>query len=448
MSGSAASIQPLVQLLARARYGFGLLLLVTIVSLAWQHFGMEKIDELTDGRYPIRADDDRTAGGASVARLERRPNGELVLHCRLVKKADWPYCKLNISFSDTLAGVDMSGSEQLNIDLRYKGPGIGKPALILLNAEDGFTQKERWETYKVNQVEGLEVPADGKLVVPFKWLNVPQWWKELARPPMKHSYGRIDNVVALELTIGGWAAYGDHEFVLQSVRMHSKYVSQGKLLMLLVTLWILAAMGWLTAAALTLGRQLRDSDAALALLGEVNKALELEARELADQAHIDPLTSVLNRQGLRAALMGSPTLLANPMSVVFIDIDHFKSINDNHGHDVGDQVLRAFAGLIASKIRKVDRLVRWGGEEFLIVCPLTDGQQAAFLADNLLQALRQHAWPVDLRVTASFGVAQHQAGAEIGTVIKQADQALYCAKNGGRNQVRVFGPAPGLSTAA
>jgi diguanylate cyclase (GGDEF)-like protein len=123
------------------------------------------------------------------------------------------------------------------------------------------------------------------------------------------------------------------------------------------------------------------------------------------------------------------------MAVIFIDIDHFKSINDTHGHDVGDDVLRKFASVIASGIRSSDRLVRWGGEEFLIVCPGTNVHQGRTLAENLRRTLHQQAWPAGLRVTASFGVAQHHERDAVGVVIKHADEALYRAKRGGRDRV-------------
>lgn len=447
MSAPAASIQPLVQVLVRARYAFGLLLLVTILSLTWHRIGMEQVVELAGGRYPLRVEDDRTVGGASRGALERRDH-TFVVRCRLVKKIDHPYCKLSIDVAPGLAGIDMSTADQLNIDLGYEGPGIGRLSLTLINAEAGLTRPDRWETYKVNQIDALDVPADGKLVMPFKWLSVPPWWKDLARPPMEHSYVRVDNVVRVELVAGGWAAEGEHQIEVKSIRMHSKWISQNTLLMCLVGMWILGAVGWLTAAAITLSRQLRESDAALALLGEVNSALELEARELADQAHTDPLTGALNRQGLRAALMGSTALLADPMSVIFIDIDHFKSINDTHGHDVGDEVLRAFSQVVGSGIRSADSLVRWGGEEFLIVCPLTDARQAVVLAETLRLSLHRHAWPAGLQVTASFGVARHQRGEEIGAVIKHADQQLYRAKASGRDRVCVHGLPASLAAAA
>jgi diguanylate cyclase (GGDEF)-like protein len=269
----------------------------------------------------------------------------------------------------------------------------------------------------------------------------------MTKPSLEHSAVNVDNVARAELMINGGAKEGEHVFTLHALRLHGKMISRDTLLMWIVAAWVSCAVGWLAILTLSLRTQLADSRAAVALLRTVNKALELEARDLAGQAHIDPLTGVLNRQGLRAALMSTSSLLADPMAVVFIDIDHFKSINDTHGHDVGDDVLRKFANVIASGIRSSDRLVRWGGEEFLIVCPMTNVFQGRILAENLRSALHQQAWPVGLRVTASFGVAQHHERDEVGVVIKHADEELYRAKQAGRDRVCAHIPVNMLENA-
>jgi diguanylate cyclase (GGDEF)-like protein len=110
---------------------------------------------------------------------------------------------------------------------------------------------------------------------------------------------------------------------------------------------------------------------------------------------------------------------------------------------VGDAVLRDFAASIQAEIRSNDRLVRWGGEEFLIVCPATGAEQARQVAEKLRAVLHAGAWPAGLRVTASFGIAARAPDEDIGTVIKRADGALYAAKAAGRDCV-VVAEAPAL----
>ena len=445
VSPAESSLQPLARLLGYARYVFGGLLLLTVVLLVWQRFGMEKVVELAGNRFPVQVGDDRSESGASVGSLEKKGQ-DIIVHCHIAKKANWPYCKLDFDFLKGATGIDMSRFEYMIIDASYTGPGALKFGLVMSEAEEGLTRLDKWQTFKILQVESLELPPSGKLLVPLNWVVVAQWWKDMAKPSVAHSIVNLDNIIHINVPLG-FTGEGEHVLTLHSLRLHGKLISQADLLLILVAMWVLCAVGWLAILSLSLRTQLKDSKAAIALLSTINNALQLEARELAGQAHIDPLTGVLNRQGLRAALMNTSSLLTDPMAVIFIDIDHFKSINDTHGHDIGDEVLRKFASVIASGIRSSDRLVRWGGEEFLIVCPMTNVYQGRILADNLRHSLHQQTWPAGLRVTASFGVAQHHEREEVGVAIKRADAELYRAKQGGRDRVCAYIPTDMIASA-
>ncbi len=124
--------------------------------------------------------------------------------------------------------------------------------------------------------------------------------------------------------------------------------------------------------------------------------------------------------------------------IIILDVDHFKEVNDTHGHHVGDQVLVDMADLLKSNVRTTDTLGRWGGEEFLIICPEADEAGTANLAENLRNAIASHKFPVVQSKTASFGVTIHQQGESIKSVIARADKALYVAKNSGRNRVKTL----------
>lgn len=161
-------------------------------------------------------------------------------------------------------------------------------------------------------------------------------------------------------------------------------------------------------------------------------------RELATR---DELTGCLNRRAMQERLLEecSRSLRAGqPMCVVLLDLDHFKGINDLHGHAVGDAVLRGFAELARSELRSTDLLARWGGEEFLLMLAVTDAGQALECTQRLLKglaAVRFEAVPGGLAVTASAGCTQWRSGEPIEAAIERADQALYRAKAGGRNRV-------------
>ena len=172
-------------------------------------------------------------------------------------------------------------------------------------------------------------------------------------------------------------------------------------------------------------------------------SLEVEQRTKAEeslrrQASTDPLTSLYNRRYITDILQDETRRAKrqdNPFSVVMMDIDHFKSINDTHGHDVGDRVLQAVSKTISAQLREVDVLARWGGEEFLILLRGTDLEGAHQAAEKCRTALAAESIKEQVQVTASFGVAQAQNDESVRELVHRADTALYAAKSAGRNRV-------------
>ena len=157
-------------------------------------------------------------------------------------------------------------------------------------------------------------------------------------------------------------------------------------------------------------------------------------------ARTDALTGTYNRRHLYEALKkeGEKALrYGRPLSLIMLDLDYFKRVNDTYGHDVGDRLLKEVAQLIGHHLRDPDQLSRWGGEEFLVLVPETVLEQAQQLAVRLKCAIETHQFEKAGGVTASFGVAAHQKGDTPETLLKRADRALYQAKSNGRNRVEV-----------
>jgi diguanylate cyclase len=170
----------------------------------------------------------------------------------------------------------------------------------------------------------------------------------------------------------------------------------------------------------------------------------VQARAQADAmnaaANIDYLTGVANRRATAHVLQQALTRaqeLGEMLSVILLDIDHFKQINDTFGHDVGDQVLIEVAGTLRQHLRAADRLGRWGGEEFIIVANAIGDDEAAALAERLRAAVATHSYFKVGRITLSLGVATSKAYDTPEVLVKRADAALYQAKQGGRNRVKV-----------
>jgi len=174
---------------------------------------------------------------------------------------------------------------------------------------------------------------------------------------------------------------------------------------------------------------------------EVHETLRKQNARLADLATTDELTGVKNRRRFREDFEMHASLAARehlPLSVVMLDVDHFKKYNDAFGHPAGDLALRFVAQTLREGVRLQDVVARYGGEEFVILLPATGTTAALELAERLRSAIEQHSG-MERAVTASFGVATADAGAsDAKTLVEQADQALYNAKRSGRNRVCHF----------
>lgn len=166
-------------------------------------------------------------------------------------------------------------------------------------------------------------------------------------------------------------------------------------------------------------------------LQEKNAQLEL-------LAVTDQLTGLFNRMKLDKTLaeeFAQSERYNTDWSVILLDVDLFKSVNDTHGHAVGDSVLVDVAHILRSQVRGTDLVGRWGGEEFLIVCRGSQPAAAATVAEKLRHSIASHVFPVIGQKTASFGVSKYGDGDTVKSVVARADMALYQAKNSGRNRV-------------
>jgi diguanylate cyclase (GGDEF)-like protein/hemerythrin-like metal-binding protein len=190
------------------------------------------------------------------------------------------------------------------------------------------------------------------------------------------------------------------------------------------------------------GRVQETDEAAQALRSaeQVNAQLASAVRSLQELASTDGLTKAWNRRRFEEALEGEThraIRFGHPLSLAVIDIDHFKSVNDNFGHPVGDRILAEFADCLREGMRKSDSLTRWGGEEFIILMPNTPLPAAQRSAERLREQVEQCQFRGVGALTASIGVAQFAPTETTAEWLRRADDALYRAKKRGRNLVEV-----------
>lgn len=193
-----------------------------------------------------------------------------------------------------------------------------------------------------------------------------------------------------------------------------------------------------TTELLAQAQSLRQAVAEKTQLAE---QLQQQAAAFAAQAREDGLTGLSNRRAFDEQLafeFSRAQRLGQPLCLVMLDIDHFKAINDRWSHQAGDLVLQRLAALLREEVREIDRIARWGGEEFALLLPQTELSQAVEVSERIRQAIEALDFSADvpgLTVTASFGVAQQDAVGSYDKLLSRTDQLLYQAKEQGRNCV-------------
>ncbi|RLE30888.1 MAG: hypothetical protein DRJ61_12060, partial [Acidobacteria bacterium] len=204
-------------------------------------------------------------------------------------------------------------------------------------------------------------------------------------------------------------------------------------------LWF-AAFVALAIVLMLLTNQYRLKARAHREITQAKDDLEAAHKRLDELARTDSLTGLANRREAETRLAAEVRRFERShqsFAVLMLDIDHFKRINDVHGHDIGDRVLENFAEVLRTSTRSIDLIARWGGEEFLLVLPGTDLRGAGVVADSIRKRLANPPFTVGDRpfpVTATVGISLYQ-GEEVAALLKRADDALYEGKRAGRDRV-------------
>lgn len=173
----------------------------------------------------------------------------------------------------------------------------------------------------------------------------------------------------------------------------------------------------------------------------LKKQVKKRTKQLEELAYTDSLTKCFNRQKINEILsleINRHNRYGHTVSIIMLDIDNFKHINDTFGHIIGDDVLINLTKILRENIRKVDFIGRWGGEEFVIICPETNIKNTAILANKLCSKINSYEFDQVKIVTASFGVSELQKNDDERTILIRADEALYMAKAEGKNRVKIF----------
>ncbi|MGF1907738.1 GGDEF domain-containing protein [Aliivibrio salmonicida] len=416
------------------------MLILSISALIWHHFrGDTKTLTISPEKYSYYGTDDRKVGGISEATLIDKNNVPSML-CNM-KKGDyaWPYCEAAIHLSGSIfEGIDLSDYSTLVLDIDYKSTDPnGRLRVYLRNSNPAYTKRNDAASLKFNGIEYEPGFKTGPKEISLSDFQVLTWWIADYKVAVEHAAPEFSNVSIIEIATSSGLSVGNFEMTINGIELRGSWVKETTLLKFILYAWLAMIIGYILYEQKGLNLRLKASTYRETKLQKMNDNLKEKNVEFAELAHRDSLTGARNRNAVRDWLDRISQQVRwgkQQFSVIYIDIDFFKRINDKLGHQVGDDILREFVLVVTGSIKTTDFLVRWGGEEFIVFSPHTSLEQALEKAEHIRCAIEHHLWCHNDPLTCSFGVAE-MGNERISEVIARADDALYKAKNQGRNRV-------------
>lgn len=421
-----------------------LLLVFTAVALLLHRYSLNTFYYIDLAKYStafpsyVVTTSDSLDGGSSRTSL-LRTDSSVIVDYELGNGMAYPYAGLQIYLGDgKIRGKNLSAYDSIFVWVKPQGEGSVR--IYLRDYDPDIYRDGDLTSLKFNEIEFFPhkepYPA---IFVPVEF-RLPSWW--VAQNAIDVHKARVDfsNVPLIEIQTGTNAPLGKGSIEIVGLGFKGKFISALRLYTILISAWfvtflvilIIRLMDYRRAQKVTRERQ-KELERNLAALEVVKNNYERESKT-------DPLTGCRNRAGFVDVLTREQERLSKhgiPVSFVIMDIDHFKDVNDTYGHNTGDEALLNLSKLVRSQIRTTDSLVRWGGEEFVVLCGDTPLQNAQLLAEKLRVAIEGSVLIKQRQVTCSFGVAEMIPGEDPKNLFERADQALYTSKETGRNKVTV-----------
>ncbi|MHA2780939.1 GGDEF domain-containing protein [Vibrio harveyi] len=402
--------------------------------------------EVTPDKFNIHVTNDAIAGGLSESDITYQ-NHSLTLNCDLKEsKYAWPYCGISVytDVKEATKGLDLSSYHTVRLKIRYEAAGDGQSPsknlrLYLRNFNSAYSIPTDEYTIKYNGMQFSPSDFSEIIEIPIKNLQVMTWWLNDNDVAIEHSAPEFSNITRIDLATGAGAALGKHKIVIDKIEFEGAYVQQSTLLFVLLFSWMTLGLAFSLHEMRKNKMAYNKAKKRHRHLEKVNNTLRAQNYEFAELAHRDALTGAMNRHAVQSWLEQQARQVRwghDSFSILYMDLDKFKRVNDKYGHQMGDDILREFVMVISSSIQPEDRLVRWGGEEFVVFCPDTNVEQAVKKAEVIRQNVESHLWVHGEPLTCSIGVAQMQ-NERVSETMARADEVLYLAKRNGRNRIEV-----------
>jgi len=419
------------------------LVTILIMQLYWMHGG-NLVYKILPSQFLYQDTNDQSQGGATTSKIQF--DGETaIVECTLDKSESyaWPYCGVSIRLTDAVfEGVNLSDFHtiRLNIDFDFlDGERDPRLRFYLRNFNPAYSKTENEYTQKYSGLEYTPGVGHGTIEIPIANLQVMTWWLADNKIPIEHSAPEFTNITMVELATGSSSSVGQYKMTIRNVEFVGHYISAEKLMLGLLVFWVTLALTYSVIEIRRSHQLILHSHYRQDHLRKLNRELKEQNIHFAELANRDALTGAMNRHSIRDWLdnsYGQDNPNTKSLSVLYLDIDHFKSINDLYGHSMGDDILREFTMVVLGSLSPSERLVRWGGEEFVVFCPGRNLEEAMALAESIRHKVEARIWVHGDPLTTSIGVASlgHERTNEM---LARADEALYAAKRLGRNRVEV-----------
>lgn len=417
------------------------LVLLTITVLIFRAPLLEKRIVIEPGGQGFRFELDSDVQDGGTTRSEWIDKENIEWRCELGESYEYPFCGMQIYFSDSyLKGLNLTNYTHMNLWLDYEGSASGV-RIFLRNSNPAYTNADEIRSTKFNMMELDARKGSHYEDVQFVYFRVADWWLLLYDLEIQHTQIEFSNVGLIEIQTGSGLKDGEHKFKLHRLELVGVHISTESLYLIIIVVWIFAILLYLAWRIRALKSAVKTGQEKQAELAEINVLLDQRSRKLEEKSKLDPLTGAYNRAGIEGALTESFRnwkYSKKPLSLLLLDVDYFKKINDTNGHSVGDEVLRELTALVNKNIRIDDKFARWGGEEFILVCSNTELTQALELAEKIRTMIDRGIFAGTVKVSVSIGVAQIRDGESLEDLFNRTDRALYLAKENGRNQVRAI----------
>ena len=383
------------------------------------------------GRELLFADAER--GGKSTVSWTDTPGQ---FRCVMRPSEAWKICGMHIPLGDGREqGIDLTPYTHIELDVEYQGP-TGKIRFYIRNFEPGFSQPNDYESNKFNNVIVSVDQYQPPWRAPLALFTVADWWKHDNNVPLEYTMPGFEQAIMFGIDLAYPSELGAHTFTVNRIEFTGPLLSRANWYQLLLGLWVVALVAIALRQYWGLKRRVARDEERLESLQSYSQSLHDKSEKYKQLSMRDQLTGVLNRHGIAPELdrlYPSGESFAK-LALMLIDLDHFKQLNDNLGHQQGDETLKALCTLILHNIRTQDIFCRWGGEEFMLICPQTEEQDAQALAEKLRQLISQTEFDgVSDGLTISIGITCARARESFTETFQRADAALYQAKHSGRN---------------